>query len=171
MIWAALSGVPCLRSCPLMPSTLSLFLSLPSLAASPPGSRSRMKTPGSSDLRMSLMPSGSERSRFTRVTWMMVLWFWLGLGDCDGGEAEGWARCSGRGLKPFSCMTVSLTREHDCRSTAMARLWGMDAKLTSLTCKDHTVSLMSQCNESSHRSFLPYFVVQPSKTDYQIQKK
>ena len=34
MIWAASSGVPSFRSCPLMASTRSLLLSLPSCAAS-----------------------------------------------------------------------------------------------------------------------------------------
>lgn len=146
MIWAALSGVPCLKSCPLMANTLSLFLSFPSLAAKPPDSRSRMKTPLSSDLRMSLMPSGSVRWVFISVTCRTVPGLWLEVAlpwglweDCgaveveEEEEEEGW--WSDRGslvLKPFSCMTVSLRRE-DCRSTATARAWGTEARLTSFT--------------------------------------
>lgn len=145
MIWAALSGVPCLRSCPLMANTLSLFLSFPSLAAKPPDSKSKMKTPLSSDLRMSLIPSGSLRWLFINVTCRTVPGLWLevvlpwGLWEgCEAVEEEGW--WSDRGslvLKPFSCITVSLRREGS-RSTAMARAWGTDAKLMSFTWKHNT---------------------------------
>ncbi|MEE6527977.1 hypothetical protein FKM82_029794 [Ascaphus truei] len=76
MICAAVSGVPCLRSCPLMDRTLSLHLSFPSFAARPPSNRSRTKTPTSSVFRTSLMPSGSSRSLLSRATWMTSL---LGL--------------------------------------------------------------------------------------------
>lgn len=147
MIWAALSGVPCLRSCPLIANTLSLFLSFPSLAAKPPESRSRMKTPLSSDLRMSLMPSGSLRWLFISVTCRTVpgLWLEVMLPWLEGWEAEeGW--CSDRGsldLKPFSCITVSLRRE-GCRSTPMAQAWGTDAKLTSFTWKHNTTEKKGQ---------------------------
>ncbi len=143
MICAALSGVPCLRSCPLMASTLSLFLSFPSLAAKPPDSRSRMKTPLSSDLRMSLIPSGSVRWVFISVTCRTVPGLWLEVA-LPWGLWEGWepveACWSERGsltLKPFSCITVSLRRE-GCCSTAMAREWGTEARLTSFTWKHDT---------------------------------
>lgn len=143
MIWAALSGVPCLRSCPLIANTLSLFLSFPSLAAKPPESRSRMKTPLSSDLRMSLMPSGSLRWVFISVTWRTVpgagLEVVLPRGLWEGWETvevvqdeEWWSDRGSLDLKPFSCITVSLRRE-GWRSAKMARAWGTDAKLTSFT--------------------------------------
>lgn len=148
MIWAALSGVPCLRSCPLMANTLSLFLSFPSLAAKPPASKSRMKTPLSSDLRMSLMPSGSVRRLFISVTCRTVpgLWLEVGLpwGLWEGWEAvevvdkeRWWSERGSLDLKPFSCITVSL-RTAGCRSTAMARAWGTEARLTSFTWKHDT---------------------------------
>lgn len=148
MIWAALSGVPCLRSWPLIANTLSLFLSFPSLAAKPPERRSRIKTPLSSDLRMSLMPSASERWLFISVTCRTVPGLLLevelpwGLGE----EWEAvevvleealWVDRASLVLKPFSCITVSLRRE-GCRSTTMARVWGTIAKLTSLTWKHNT---------------------------------
>jgi len=147
MIWAALSGVPCLRSCPLMANTLSLFLSFPSFAANPPDSRSRMKTPLSSDLRMSLMPSGSVRWLFISVTCRTVPGLWLevvlpwGLGEgCEAVEVvQGEVWWSDRGslsLKPFSCITVSRRREGR-RSTEMARAWGTEARLTSFTWRHH----------------------------------
>lgn len=144
MIWAALSGVPCLRSWPLIARTLSLFLSFPSLAAKPPERRSRMKTPLSSDLRMSLMPSGSERWLFISATCRTVpglLEVELPWGPVEDWEAAGalldevwWSDRGSLVLKPFSCITVSL-RMVGCRSTTMARVWGIEAKLTSLTWK------------------------------------
>lgn len=145
MIWAALSGEPCLRSCPLMAKTLSLFLSFPSLAARPPASKSRMKTPLSSDFRMSLMPSASVRWVLTSVTcrtvpglWLAVALLWR-LRAVGAEEEEGW--WSDRGsldLNPFSCITVSLSRGQGCCRTAMARAWGTEAKLTSFTWKHNT---------------------------------
>lgn len=147
MIWAALSGVPCLRSWPLIANTLSLFLSFPSLAAKPPERRSRMKTPLSSDLRMSLMPSGSERWLFMSVTcrtvpgWLKVELPW---GLVEDWEATGpvldetwWSDRASLILKPFSCITVSLRRD-GCRSTTMALVWGTEARLTSFTWKHNT---------------------------------
>lgn len=144
MIWAALSGVPCLRSWPLIAKTLSLFLSFPSLAAKPPERRSRIKTPLSSDLRMSLMPSASERWFFISVTCRTVPGLLLEV-ELPCGLVEDWEAVEVLGealwldlvslvLKPFSCITVSLRRE-GCRSTTMARVWGTKPKLTSLTWK------------------------------------
>lgn len=152
MIWAALSGVPCLRSCPLIAKTLSLFLSLPSLAAKPPDSRSRMKTPLSSDLRMSLMPSGSLRWGLISVTCRTVPGLWLELelpwALWEGWEAaeEWWSDRASFDLKPFSCITVSLRREC-CRSIVMARAWGTEDKLTSFTWK-HNNTVTRECSDS-----------------------
>lgn len=160
MIWAAISGVPCLRSWPLMASTLSLFLNFPSLAAKPPDRRSRMKTPLSSDLRMSLMPNGSLRWLLISVTCKTVLWLWLEVAlpwalwkGCEAVvvvDEEGWRSDRGsRDLKPFSCITVSLRRE-GCRSTAMARVCGTEAKLMSFTWKHHREAKQKQ--QHSQRS-------------------
>lgn len=147
MIWAALSGVPCIRSCPLMANTLSLFFSFPSLAARPPGKRSRIKTPLSSDLRMSLMPSASVRWVLVSITWRTLPVFGLG-GALPSGLREGWGAADAEEeawwserwsliLKPFSCMTVSLRRDACC-NTAMAREWGTEARLMSFTWKHNT---------------------------------
>lgn len=151
MIWAALSGVPCLRSCPLMANTLSLFLNFPSLAAKPPDSKSRMKTPLSSDLRMSLMPSGSVRWLFISVTCRTVPGLWLevalpwGLWDNVAEEERWWSDRESLTLKPFSCITVSLRRV-GWRNTATARVWGTEAKLTSFT----WIPNITERNNSNH---------------------
>lgn len=168
MIWAALSGVPCLRSWPLIANTLSLFLSFPSWAAKPPVRRSRMKTPLSSDLRMSLMPSGSERWLFISVTCRTVpglLEVELPCGLVEDWEAAGavldevwWSDRASLGLKPFSCITVSL-RWFGCRSTTMARVWGTKDKLTSLTWKPYTTKKVQQLTayRDSRSQVLPCF--------------
>lgn len=149
MMRAALSGVPCMRSCPFMAKTLSLFLRFPSLAAKPPGKRSRIKTPLSSDFRISLMPSGSVRWVFVSMTCRTFPGFWLdglfpwGLWEAVKVEAW-WSDRWSLILKPFSCMTVSLRRE-GCCNTAIALEWGIEARLTSFTWKQDTVGKKQHC--------------------------
>lgn len=89
---AAASGVPCRRSWPLIERTLSFRYSFPFLAAKPPSNKSRIKIPGSSVFLISLMPSGSDRSLLTRVTWI-TCWFIVGL---ESG-------CTVLETNPFSC--------------------------------------------------------------------
>lgn len=99
-----------------MASTRSLLHSRPSWAANPPSKRSRMKTPGSSVLRTSLMPSCSLESRLCSVTWklssreeqvvvVVSVWPWVRLPNR-------------RSRSTVRCSTVQ-----GCDSTARAWLW------------------------------------------------
>lgn len=99
MIWAAASGVPCLKSWPFIDRTLSFRLSFPFLAAKPPSKRSRMKIPASSVFLISLIPKGSDRSLLTKVTWITSRA--VELHSCWAALLE----------KPFSCSTMRCRTE------------------------------------------------------------
>lgn len=128
--WAASSGVPCFKSCPLIASTRSLLHSLPSWAANPPSKRSRIKTPGSSVLRTSLMPSCSLESRLCSVTWKLssreelVVSAWLCV------------RLPNR----LSLSTVRCSTEQGWESTARAWLWETLLMSKLLTCRMTTTT-------------------------------
>lgn len=123
-----------------MASTRSLLQSRPSWAANPPSKRSRMKTPGSSVLRTSLMPSCSLESRLCRVTWklssreeeevvvvvVVSVWPWVRLPNR-------------RSRSTVRCSTVQ-----GCDSTARAWLWD-----TLLMSKLFTCQKVSNTNQNS----------------------
>lgn len=141
MICAACSGVPWHRSCSLTARTRSLLLSLPSLAARPPSSRSNTKTPDSSVRRTSLMPSCSAESRLCRVILSV-----LGLdGELSGVEQGAWGTAgvedeedeeggaAAREAQRRSLSTVSCRVVQGRSSVERANPWGTLLMSTLLT--------------------------------------
>lgn len=69
--WAALSGLLYRWSCPLMANTRSFSWSCPSRAATPPSSKLKINTPGSSALRTSFIPKCSSGLLLFSTTWKL----------------------------------------------------------------------------------------------------
>lgn len=117
----------------------SLLRSRPSLAASPPSSRSNTKTPDSSVRRTSLMPSCSAESRLCRVILSV-----LGLdGELSGVEQGAWGAAGveeeedeeggAREAQRRSLSTVSCRVAQGRASVERAKLWGTLLMSTLLT--------------------------------------
>lgn len=121
IIWAACSGVPCLRSCSLTANTRSLLQRRPSLAARPPSNRSRINTPASSVRRTSLIPSCSDDSRLCRVM-RMLAGLPLGEAGATGGLAE-----QRRSLRTVNCRVAqgraSVERAKVCGTLLISTLF------------------------------------------------
>ncbi len=115
--------MPCLRSCSLTASTLSLLQSRPSLAANPPSSKSRINTPVSSVRRTSLIPSCSDDSCLFRVI-RMLAGLPLGVAVATGGLAE-----QRRSLRTVNCRVVQGRARVE-----RAKLWGTLLMSTLFTC-------------------------------------
>lgn len=156
MICAACSGVPWRRSCSLTASTRSLLRSLPSFAAKPPSSRSKTKTPDSSVLRTSLMPSCSAESRLCKVILIVA-----GLdGEPSGVEQGAWGTegveveeeeaGGGREAQRRSRSTVSCRVVQGRASVERANPWGTLLMSTLLTCgRENRTSDSHHCSQTS----------------------